>query len=171
MLSSFSTWVRPAGRTVGFKIEDFLCCSKAGLTSKPAPPSFRESCSSISTGVIGPSGASMGSCSPPSSPSPPPPNPSAASSADFRDTAILLGSDLVFILMIGVLLREMAETAVGSPPPSSGASHCCSWLDWSLLGSSGGFAALRFSEGACTSPSSAVETLGSSALPITISSE
>lgn len=68
--------------------------------------------------------------------------------------------------MIGVLLREMAATVAGSAPPSSGASNCCSWVGWSLPGSSGGFAAMRFAKGLRMLLSSPVETLGSSKIII-----
>lgn len=159
----FLTCARPAGRTVGLKADDFFCCSEPALTSMP-PPSFMESWSSISMGVICPRGASMGSSSVPASPSPLAPIPSTASSADFSDTAILLGSDLVFILMMGVLLREMAATAAGSAPPSSGASHGCSWAVWSPLWSSGGFEEIRFTGGPWISLSS-TEAWGPSVIP------
>lgn len=68
--------------------------------------------------------------------------------------------------MMGVLLREMAATVAGSAPPSSGTSDCCSWVGWSLPGSSGGFGAVRLTVGLMMLLSSTVETLGSSIIII-----
>lgn len=51
---------------------------------------------------------------------------------------------------------------MGSVDPSSGVSHCCSKLSWSLLASSEEFVVLLFGGGQTTSLSSIVETLGSS---------